>query len=122
MTNNVVLVVVAVAALLAGTVLSIQSHNFQWLGRFGALVICVGIIALARPSIAGQQLRPDVIMESGFSQLDYHHYFAVGELLPDWFAEERRAQGRSRLARPFALPNRYNNKRFCRPSDKTLLA
>jgi hypothetical protein len=92
MTSNWVLSIFAIAALLLGIGLSFQQHNFQWLSRFGALVICVGIIALARPSISGRQLRLDVKMTSGFSQLDPEHYLAIGEPLPDWFAEEKRAQ------------------------------
>jgi hypothetical protein len=92
MSSNFTLTIFAIVALSLGALLSALSHNFQWLSRFGALVICVGVIALARPSIAGRQLRLDVKMESGFSQLDPRHYSAIGEPLPDWFEEERQAQ------------------------------
>jgi hypothetical protein len=76
--------------LVAGTYQSFHAENFQWLSRFGALVICVGIMTMARPSITGRPLRMQLKMETGYDFCDKRHYQALGEPFPDWFKSEMR--------------------------------
>ena len=53
LSSNVALAVTTVTLLATGVVPSVADYNFQWLSRFGALLIWLGIIALVRPTISG---------------------------------------------------------------------
>ena len=76
-----------------GVCLSIKYQNFQWLSRFGALIICTGILILARPSILRQDIKFDVIMaETGLSHLDRNHYEKLREQVPDWVVEDEQSR------------------------------
>jgi hypothetical protein len=90
LSNNVFSVTATLTLLVAGTYQSLHAENFQWLSRFGALVICVGIMTMARPFVTGRPLRINVKMETGFDWCDKKHYQTLGEHLPDWFRDEMR--------------------------------
>lgn len=93
LTNNVALTLASLALFVTGTGLSIEYHNFQWLSRFGALIICTGIIVLARPSISGNDIKEHVIKyETGLSHLDREHYKQIGESVPEWVIEDERSR------------------------------
>ena len=93
LTNNVALTLGSALAILFGVVLSIEYRNFQWLSRFGALIICAGIIVLARPSILRVDIKPHVIMpDTGLSHLDQEHYKQIGKPVPDWVIEDQRSR------------------------------
>lgn len=75
LTNNWLMAGLALALLVFGVCLSVSCKNFQWLSRFGALVICTGVITLARPSILGEDIKGHVIMtDTGLSHLDPEHW------------------------------------------------
>jgi hypothetical protein len=88
--TNVFSITAMIALMTAGIFMSFNQSNFQWLSRFGALIICVGIMTMARPFITGRPLRIRVIMESGFDVCDKKHYRTVGERHPDWLDHELR--------------------------------
>jgi hypothetical protein len=89
LTNNWLMVGIAFSLLVAGTIMSLSCHNFQWLSRFGALVICIGVITLARPSILGVDIKSHVIMaDTGLSHLDAEHWKKIGEPLPPYVLED----------------------------------
>jgi hypothetical protein len=93
LTNNVALTLASAILFAVGIGLSIEYRNFQWLSRFGALIICTGIIVLARPSIFGKDIKSHVVMaETGRSHLDREHYKKIGEPLPDWVIEDERSR------------------------------
>lgn len=93
LTNNVALTLTSAALFAVGVVLSIEYRNFQWLSRFGALIICTGIIVLARPSILGTDIKFHVCMaETGLSHLDREHYKQIEEPVPDWVIEDERSR------------------------------
>ncbi len=85
------------ASLLAGFATSIYFFDFNWLSRFGALVICWGILLLGRPSITGQEIGQHVIAhDSDLSLFDPNYYKQKGEAVPDWVVDNslsRRAVG-----------------------------
>jgi len=92
LTNNLLLTLVSTALFAIGVWLSIESRNFQWLSRFGALIICMGIIVLARPSISGNDIKFHVLTaETGLSHLDRKHYEQIGEPVPEWVIEDERS-------------------------------
>ena len=85
--------VASLVILSAGVAISVLDKNFQWLGRFGALVICSGVIALARPSIVGKSLLPEVVMdEEGGISNDPNYYVRIGDPVPDSVVQDRRSQ------------------------------
>lgn len=93
LTNNVALTLASAALFAAGVVLSFEYKNFQWLSRFGALIICTGIIVLARPSILGTDIKFHVVMaETGLSHLDREHYKQIGEPVPNWVIEDEHSR------------------------------
>lgn len=93
LTNNLILALTAVALFTLGIWLSIENRNFQWLSRFGALIICIGIIVLARPSILGLDIKIHILKaDTGLSQLDREHYKHTGEPIPDWVIEDERSR------------------------------
>ena len=89
--NNTLLTSIAVGLLLAGAIVGLQAKNFQWLNRFGSLVICAGVIALARPSIIGQPLLLEVGTEHGKSN-DPQTYVLAGDPIPEAVLEDQRSQ------------------------------
>jgi hypothetical protein len=93
LTNNGLLVALAFVFLIAGIAISIICKDFQWLSRFGALVICVGVITLARPSIVGEDIKIHVIAkETGFSYLDPEHWKILGEPMPEYVKQDLRSR------------------------------
>lgn len=93
LTNNVALTLASAALFAIGVFLSIYYKNFQWLSRFGALIICTGIIVIARPSILGTDIKIHVDMsETGLSHLDREHYKQLGEAVPEWVSEDERSR------------------------------
>lgn len=91
--NNFVLGSAAALLIAIGLTVSVTACNFQWLSRFGALVICLGIIALARPSIVRSEIKVPVVMaETGLTSVDPKHYEKVGEPIPSWVAEDAKSR------------------------------
>jgi hypothetical protein len=83
------MLVLTIGSLIAGLVLSVAFRNFDWLARFGALVICWGILLLARPSIADLEIGVEVFPDEGDLHLDQPEYYLKrGEEVP-WYATER---------------------------------
>ncbi len=82
---------------IAGSALSLYFRDFDWLSRFGALVICWGIILLARPNITGNEIGFHVIAhDSELSLDDPAYYKQKGESVPDYVIDNvlsRRATG-----------------------------
>jgi hypothetical protein len=95
--SNTFLVSLTVASLVVGTALSLLSRDFTWLSRFGALVICWGILLLARPSVTGKEIGQHVIAsDSTLSLFDPKYYTLKGEPVPEWVTDNvlsRRAVG-----------------------------
>ncbi|MGC9518235.1 MAG: hypothetical protein ACP5FP_01065 [Desulfuromonadaceae bacterium] len=72
-------------SLLSGLAFSLYYRDFNWLARFGALVICWGILLLARPSFTDKEIGQHVIAhDSGLSLFDPEYYKRKGERVPDW--------------------------------------
>lgn len=93
LTNNLWLTFISAVLFAIGVWLSFENRNFQWLSRFGALIICMGIIILARPSISGNDIKFHVIKaETGLSDLDRKHYEQIGEPVPEWVIEDERSR------------------------------
>ena len=92
LTNNWFIVSASAGCLAAGAVVSILAENFQWLSRFGALVICAGVIALARPGIAGSSLLPEIILSEGGRSNNPDSYIAAGKPVPPVVLEDRKSQ------------------------------
>ena len=83
----------AVALLVVGSIASLMCHDFRWLSRFGALVICAGIIILARPAILGEDIKTHIGMaETGLSHLDPEHYRKIGQPVPDYVIQDLRSR------------------------------
>ena len=89
--NNTFLLFVTAAIFAIGVTLSLCSHNFQWLSRFGALIIFLGIVFIARGGIQGEDVPDDAKMgDTGLSIFDPKHYEKVGEPVPEWVWKHRR--------------------------------
>ena len=81
--DNRVMVCLAIAIFLIGLLVSLATCNFEWLSRFGALMICIGVIIMARPTISGQEILFEVEDEkTGLSLNDPMYYEAMGEPVP----------------------------------------
>lgn len=84
-------------SLIAGVALSFYCKDFDWLGRFDALVICWGILLIARPSITGKEIGQHVkAHDSALSVFDPEYYKNKGEAVPQWVTDNvlsRRATG-----------------------------
>lgn len=95
--SNKFLLSLTIASLIAGVVFSLYCQDFNWLSRFGALIICWGILLLARPSFTGKEIAPHVIAhDSDLSLFDPKYYKHKGESVPDWVTDNvlsRRAVG-----------------------------
>jgi hypothetical protein len=90
LTSNARLATIAIALLAIGFGVSIAAENFTWLNRFGSLVICVGVLVLARPMILGEDVRaPIYTEETGLPDTDPQHYETLGEPVPDWVKQDR---------------------------------
>lgn len=75
-------------SLIVGLSLSLFYQNLDWLARFGALVICRGILLLARPSFTGKEIGQYVIAhDSSLSLFDPEYYKRKGEPIPDWVTD-----------------------------------
>ena len=93
LTNNILLALASAVLFAVGVGLSIEYRNFQWLSRFGALIICTGIIVLARPNISGNDIKVHIIKaETGLSHLSREHYKQIGEPVPGWVIEDERSR------------------------------
>ncbi len=95
--SNKLFLSLTVTSLGAGVAASLKCYDFNWLSRFGALVICWGILLLARPSITGKEIGQHVIAhDSDLSVFDPNYYKLKGEPVPDWVMDNvlsRRAVG-----------------------------
>jgi len=92
LTNNKAMTASAIALLGVGVAMSITHRDFLWLNRFGALVVCSGVLIMARPVILREDIKINVIMETGFSHFDDAHYKATNEPIPDWVIQDRRSR------------------------------
>lgn len=88
-TNNVVMTTLSVMLLVCGVALGVVCQDFTWVNRFGALVICSGIIITARPVILRQVTRAEILDQNGISFFDNKHYETTGEPIPEWLIQER---------------------------------
>ena len=97
LTSNKVMLSITALTFIAGFMCSFYFRNFDWLSRFGALVICWGIILLARPNITGNEIGQHVIAhDSELSLNDPVYYKQKGEEVPDYVIDNvlsRRATG-----------------------------
>ena len=92
-TNNWAMTILAATFFLLGICLSLYFCNFQWLSRFGALIICIGILVLARPSIFGKDILSHIVTaETGLSFLDNKHYEQLGVPIPDYVIEDKKSR------------------------------
>lgn len=89
--NNVFICIVALIFLAIGVMASVCNKNFQWLSRFGALVICTGVIALARPNIVGRPILVEILTEHGVSN-DPLTYIRAGKSIPADVVEDVKSQ------------------------------
>ncbi|WGT65756.1 hypothetical protein [Variovorax paradoxus] len=88
LTSNAFLLCLTVTSLFVGFVLSLPLRNFDWLSRFGALVICWGILLLARPSLTGKEIGQHIgAHDSDLSLFDPQYYVLKGEAVPEWVAD-----------------------------------
>lgn len=91
------LLTLTVLSFALGLGLSIYCRNFDWLARFGALVICWGILLLARPSITGKEIGQHIVAsDSELSLFDPAYYAEKRESVPEWALDNlasRRATG-----------------------------
>lgn len=58
--NNVFLLFVTAGIITLGVFFSVYNCDFQWLSRFGALVIFIGIVFITRGGIQGSDVPSDV--------------------------------------------------------------
>lgn len=97
LSSNSFLLTLTAASLVAGIAMSLTWHDFNWLSRFGALVICWGILLLAQPSFTGKEIGQHVIAhDSELSVFDPEYYRQKGEQIPHWVTDNvlsRRAVG-----------------------------
>ena len=93
LSNNQVLFWVSAGIFSVGITASVFANNFQWVSRFSSLIICCGIIALARPNLIGKDIKFDVIKaETGLSDLSREHYEKLGIKVPDWVVEDEKSR------------------------------
>lgn len=97
LSSNILWLSLTAISLAAGVAASLYCRNFDWLSRFGALVICWGIFLLARPTLTGKEISQHVYAEdSNLSLNDPAYYLQKGEQIPEWVEEDvlsRRATG-----------------------------
>lgn len=97
LTSNRFLLWLTAISFAAGVAFSICYRDFNWLSRFGALVICWGILLLARPTITEKEIGQHVIADdSELSLYDPEYYKQKDEPIPDWVTDNvlsRRATG-----------------------------
>lgn len=93
LTANWLLLSLSVASFICGMIFSIWCRNFEWLGRFGALIICWGILHLARPSITGNEIGSTVYDGETDISLDDPEYFKQRlEAVPDWAVDKAKSR------------------------------
>lgn len=93
LTSNAAMASLALSFLVAGVTVSVACETFQWLSRFGALVICTGVITLARPSILGEDIKSHVYTaETNLSHLDPAHWQMIGQPVPEYVKEDLRSR------------------------------
>ncbi len=97
LSSNILWLSLTVASFSIGFAASLLDRNFDWLSRFGALVICWGILLLARPSLTGNEIGQHVYAADADLSLDDPTYYKLkGEPVPDWVVDNvlsRRATG-----------------------------
>lgn len=95
--SNRFLLSLTVVSFVAGFAFSVCYRDFNWLSRFGALVICWGILLLARPSVIRKEIGQHVMAhDSDLSLFDPKYYTQKGEAVPGWVTDNvlsRRATG-----------------------------
>ena len=83
--SNHSLSVIAFLFALIGLVQSIYLQDFIWFSRIGSMVVGVGIVLLARPSIVNEDLLPNVqSADTLFNLNSQEHFKALGETVPDY--------------------------------------
>ena len=93
LSSNRFLLAASVGLLIVGCAFSFAGCNFQWLSRFGALIICAGVIALARPSLIRADILPSIIMaDTGLDHLDPAHYKKLNEPIPNYVIEDKKSR------------------------------
>ncbi len=97
LSSNKVLLWLTTLSFVIGFILSIYCRDYNWLSRFGALIICWGILLLARPTITGKEIGQHIISaDSNLSLFDPEYYKRKHEPVPDWVQDNvtsRRAVG-----------------------------
>lgn len=97
LSSNILWLSLTVIPLGAGLAVSLCLRNFDWLSRFGTLVICWGILLLARPTLTGKEISQHVYADDiDLSLNDPAYYRLKGEPIPDWVKNDvlsRRATG-----------------------------
>jgi dipeptide/tripeptide permease len=95
--SNLFYISLTIISIAAGFTLSILNSDFNWLSRFGALVICWGILLLARPSLTGKEIGQHITAhDSELSVCDPEYYKRKNENVPGWVVDNvtsRRAVG-----------------------------
>ena len=93
LTNSILLTTIATVLFAIGFAASIAANNSIWPNRFGSLIICIGVIIMARPSILGGDIKMHVIMaETNLSDLDSRHYELTGEPVPDFVVQDLKSR------------------------------
>jgi hypothetical protein len=83
-TNNKIMTLAAVILFVYGIVHSILAKDFVWFQRTGSLIVCIGIMLLARPALTNQGLLVPVKMaDSPYNSNDPEHYNYIGETIPE---------------------------------------
>lgn len=97
LSSNILWLSLTVISLGVGLAVSLCLRNFDWLSRFGTLVICWGILLLARPTLTGKEISQHVYADDvDLSLNDPAYYRLKGEPIPDWVKNDvlsRRATG-----------------------------
>jgi hypothetical protein len=93
LSNLIVLISVPCLLVMIGVIMSVCYMDFQWLERVGVLVVCVGIIAIARPNIVGVELMPPVVTaDTGEFYHSKKHWEKLGQQIRQNVIEDNRSR------------------------------
>jgi hypothetical protein len=88
-TNNRVMLWIAFSVTAIGFAHSFIIKDFQWFQRIGSILVCIGILLLARPSFVNQPLLlPVKKLDSPYDSNDPEHYKYIGEPIPEPVVED----------------------------------
>ncbi len=91
--NNKTMVCISISLFLIGFLHSVIVKDFIWFQRIGAIIVCVGILLLSRPSLINQSLLSEVGMaNSPFNSNDPEHYKFIGEPVPEIVSEDSKSR------------------------------